>query len=202
MTNKTNRMFLEKLGGSNPTSFVGTAGEIFYDPTTGFFRLSDGSTPGGILLNMIGRQGYCGSFYDTTTQTNLATVNKIKLNTSDISDGVSVVSNSRITFAHAGRYDIQFSFQLDKTDSGSDEIELWLSKNGSNVDNTNTNLHLDGNSVKIVAAWNFVVDVAVNDYYEICWYSADPNIRIVYEAAKTNPTRPAIPSAIVTVTQV
>jgi len=200
MTNKLNRMFLEKLGGSDPTQFIGDAGELFYDPTTGFLRISDGVTPGGILLNMIGRQGYCGAFHDTTTQTNDAAVNKVKLNTATISDGISVVADTQITIAHAGRYNIQFSLQLDKTDSGTDQIEIWLMKNGTNVPASSTMLDLTGNNAKVVAAWNFVVEALSNDYFELAWYSADADMRIFYQV--DGPTRPTIPSAIVTVTQV
>lgn len=44
----TNRFYIEKLGATNPKKFVGDAGEIFYDPTEGELRLSDGETEGGI----------------------------------------------------------------------------------------------------------------------------------------------------------
>lgn len=200
MANKIFRFFAEKLGNSDPTRFIGNAGEIFFDPATGFLRRSDGVTPGGILLNMIGRQGYCGVFLDTTTQTNANTTNKITMNTTDISDGISIVSNSRITMTHAGRYNIQFSLQLDKTDSGTDQIELWLMKNGTNVPNSGTMIDLTGNNAKAVAAWNFVVEASANDYYELAWYSADADMRILYQTDGV--TRPNIPSVILTVTQV
>ena len=44
----TNRLYIEKLGASDSKKFVGDAGEIFYDPTEGDLRLSDGKTEGGI----------------------------------------------------------------------------------------------------------------------------------------------------------
>ena len=44
------RLFPEKLGGTSATSFVGDAGEIFYDPASTTLRISDGSTPGGTSL--------------------------------------------------------------------------------------------------------------------------------------------------------
>lgn len=45
------RNFVEQLGGADATTFVGSIGEIFYDPTTTTLRISDGSTPGGLVLN-------------------------------------------------------------------------------------------------------------------------------------------------------
>lgn len=50
----TYRLFNEKLGGSNPNTFVGTLGDIFYDPIgTTPVRLSDGVTPGGIPFGIV-----------------------------------------------------------------------------------------------------------------------------------------------------
>ena len=198
----TYKLFPDKLGGTDASQFIGNYGELFYDSTTGALRRSDGVTPGGILLNMVGRQGYCGAFYDTTTQNNLAQINKVKFNTTYISDGVSIVDNTKITFAHTGRYNIQFSLQLDKIDSGTDDFDLWLMRNGETGPWTNTRVTLTGNSAKAVAAWNFVVDETAGTYVELAWYSLDSQLFIHAEEPRTNPARPGIPSAIVTVTQV
>jgi hypothetical protein len=143
-----------------------------------------------------------GSFYDTTDQLNSVAVNKMKLNTTDISSGVAIVDTTKITITYSGVYNIQFSAQFDKTDSGTDAVEVWLCKNGNNVANSNTELTLAGNSAKIVAGWNWFVNAAAGDYFEICWYSADAAVFINAIAAGTSPTRPAIPSLILTVNQI
>jgi hypothetical protein len=123
-------------------------------------------------------------------------------NATDISNGVSIVSSSRITIANAGVYNIQFSAQLDKTDSGDDVVDIWLSKNNNNVANSNTQTTLTGNAGKHVAAWNFFVQAAAGDYFEICWSSPDSAVFLNYVAAQSTPTRPAIPSVILTVNKV
>jgi len=145
-----------------------------------------------------------GSFYSTQDQTNAGAtaVNKMTLNTTDLSNGVSIVSNSRITIANTGVYNIQFSAQLDKTDSGDDKVEIWLCKNGNNIANSNTETTLVGNNGKHVAAWNWFVQAAAGDYYEICWNAADTSVFLNSVVAASNPTRPAIPSVIVTVNQI
>lgn len=197
------RPFMEILGGYPVTDYVGNGGELFYDPQSLTLRISDGETPGGQPLSM-GQHRYCGTFYDTTTQINTVAnqENLLKYNTTDISDGVSIVSNTRIKIQHTGKYNIQFSCQLDKTDSGTDDIDIWLKKNGTNVDWTDTRITLSGNNAKNVAAWNFVVDAVDNDYYEIAWSSSDADLRILAQNASTSPTRPGIPSIILTVTQI
>ena len=50
----TYRAYLAKLGGTDPATYVGREGEIFWDPDVGALKLSDGSTPGG---NAIGSGG-------------------------------------------------------------------------------------------------------------------------------------------------
>jgi hypothetical protein len=99
-------------------------------------------------------------------------------------------------------YNIQFSAQLDKTDSGDDVVDIWLCKNGSPVANSNTQTTLTGNNGKHVAAWNFFVNAAAADYYELCWSSPDAAVFLNYVAAASSPTRPAIPSVILTVNKV
>ena len=47
-TNATFKPFLEKLGGTSSLDYIGNAGELFYSPTSGFLRLSDGITAGGL----------------------------------------------------------------------------------------------------------------------------------------------------------
>jgi hypothetical protein len=129
----------------------------------------------------------------------------MSFNTTDITNGVSISGstspfNTYIKTENAGVYDIQFSAQIDKTDSGADEIVIWLAKNGTALADTATTLTLTGNNDKQVAAWNWFVNSAANDYYQIIWYSADTNLRILAETAGGG--HPGIPSVIATVNRV
>lgn len=147
---------------------------------------------------------YYGAFYDTTTQINttISGVNTVTINTTDLSNSISIASGSRILFANSGIYNIQFSAQIEKTDGGDDFIDIWLSKNGSDVSHSNTTITLHQQDAKTVAAWNFLVSANANDYYEIKWFSADEHIRILAQSGLVNPNRPNIPSIILTVTQI
>jgi hypothetical protein len=91
---------------------------------------------------------------------------------------------------------------LDKTDSGNDLVNVWLSKNNANVAWSNTQVTVLGNGGKYLAAWNFVLTLAANDYVELKVQSPDTHMRIVASGTQTTPDRPAIPSSIVTITQV
>lgn len=152
------------------------------------------------------------SAYDTTIQppsppATAANEQIITFNTVDSALGISIVGGSQITVSRAGVYNLQFSAQFDKTDSGRDTFELWLKKNGQPVDWSNTTCDANNNDAKVVAAWNFVMPLAAGDYLELAWWSADVDMRLFAQAAHAevpgvSPARPAIPSVILTMTGV
>lgn len=146
-----------------------------------------------------------GSFLSTNIQTALSTTAAYSMSadTTTISNGVTVVDGCKFTVATGGTYNIQFSAQIESTKGGSPEtIDIWLSKNGTNVDDSNTQLSLNSNNGKIVAAWNFVESINSGGYFEIKWSVSDVLIQLVNLGTQINPTRPSVPSVIVTVTQI
>jgi hypothetical protein len=177
---------------------------VTLSPTNGLGQVTVSSTSGGGGFNTA--TGSYGSFYDTTTQTNVAgTARSMSLNTTDITNGVSVSGstnpfNTYIKTENAGVYNIQFSAQVDKTDAGVDEIWIWLRKNGTDLTDTATSIKLTGNADHQVAAWNFFANAAANDYFQLMWYSPDANVRLHAEPAFG--VVPGIPSLIVTVNRV
>lgn len=142
-----------------------------------------------------------GSFYDTTTQTNPVanTANLMTLNSTADHNNIHVIDNSKITVTNTGIYNIQFSAQFDKTDSGSDDIDIWLRIDGVDVPWSNTRLTSHNNNAKVVAAWNWMVSMNAGQYAQLVWCSYDLDMRIFAQTAQTGPTRPGIPSLIVTV---
>jgi hypothetical protein len=145
-----------------------------------------------------------GNFYDTTTQTNptASTANAFTFNSVAQSNYINVIDNSKITVDFDGLYNIQFSAQVDKTDSGSDDIDIWLRYNGVNVDWSNTKLTLPGNNAKLVAAWNLVQPMTASSYIELMWSSADTAMRIFAQGTQSTPLRPGIPSIILTIDKI
>ncbi len=141
-----------------------------------------------------------GAFSSTQTQTLAAGVSgSMTFNTVDVEDGVTLVDSSKLTVPNAGVYNVQFSAQL-FFDTGADDVYIWLKKNGTNIANTATVITMDNNK-KVVAAWNWVYPLVVGDYLEIAWQVTGAHAKIL---ANTSPgvNVPAIPSVIVTVTQV
>lgn len=147
-----------------------------------------------------------GSFYDTTTQTagSTASAYAMTLNTTDISNGVSIVSGSQVKFNNAAIYNIQFSAQIQRSNSGTDTVEIWPGINGTPIPWSNTITSISGaaNANPVVAAWNFIVSVSAGQYLSLYWRTSDTHVSIASSASSTNPTRPSIPSIILTAVQV
>lgn len=146
-----------------------------------------------------------GAFQDSTDQTasNTTTAYAVTFNTTDFSNGVTIASNSRITVAETGIWNCQFSIQLKNTINDGQDVDIWFRKNGTNIDNSNSRFHLparksSGDPSHSIAAMNFFVSLSATDYVEIMWRPTNVGVSIEQFAADTSPTRPAIPSAIVT----
>ena len=146
-----------------------------------------------------------GAFQDSTDQTaaNTTTAYAITFNTTDFSNGVTMASGSRITVADAGIWNLQFSIQLKNTTNDGQDVDIWFRKNGTNIANSNSRFHppprkSSGDPSHIIAALNFFVEMAANDYIEIMWRTENTGVSIEHFGTSTSPTRPAVPSAIVT----
>jgi hypothetical protein len=146
-----------------------------------------------------------GAFYDTTTQTLATNVSaSMTFNSTTISDGISVASNSRLTVTKAGTYNIQFSSQFIPDGPGS-SVYIWLRKNGTNITYSNTEVYMKNSNEATVAAWNFVETLTPGQYLELIWYPVGGTVNMIAEApipGSGGNGNVGIPSVIVTMTQI
>jgi hypothetical protein len=208
---------LTALGTSKHIAFQSTSGDIIFNKLKTSSSTSDSIA---IFVNDTLKKapyptvagvssGYYGAFEDNTSQTaaSINTAYPVKFNTTDLTNGVSIVNDgssnpTRVTLANTGIYNIQFSLQLEKTGgSGNMIADIWIRKNGVDIPSTTGKVVLTGsaNASPVVAAWNYVLDLAAGDYVQLMWATSNTNVEIV-AAAATSP-HPAIPSSILTVTQ-
>ncbi len=146
-----------------------------------------------------------GAFQDSTDQTAASTTAAyaVTFNTTDFANGVTVASGSRITVADAGIWNLQFSIQFTNTTNASQDVDVWFRVNGTNVANSNSRFGFAprkgvGDPYHIIAAMNYFVSLNATNYVEIMWRPTDTGVSIEQYPAGTSPTRPAVPSAIVT----
>jgi hypothetical protein len=146
-----------------------------------------------------------GAFQDSTDQTAASTTvaYPITFNTTDFSNGVTLSNSSRLNVKNAGLYNLQFSIQFKNTTNDGQDVDIWFRKNGTNIDNSNSRFHpparkSSSDPSHMIAALNFFVDMAANDYVEIVWRTENTGVSIEHFGTSTSPTRPAVPSVIAT----
>jgi hypothetical protein len=196
-TNNTGRITLATGNATTTTLYderIGFDSLIFFVPVSNAAEAD--STP-------------YGAFQDTTDQTaaNTTTAYAITLNTTDYSNGIYVSNSSRINVRNYGIYNLQFSIQFKNTTNDGQDIDIWFKKNNTNVDGSNSRFHMPtrksaGDPSHLIAALNFFLELQANDYVEVMWRTTNTGVSIEHFDTSTSPTRPAVPSAIVTMTYV
>jgi len=122
------------------------------------------------------------------------------------SNGITVESGSRIRVPCAGQYLVTFTLQVTNRSNTAAEFEVWAKDTGVNYPLSNT--RFDVPARKSASIWShivpaitgiFTVNDPTNDYLQVAWWSDNLNVFIQHYAAGTSPTRPAIPSVILTI---
>jgi hypothetical protein len=150
-----------------------------------------------------------GAFSSTQTQSGSQnSILSMSFNSTDVGgSGVSILDNTKISVENTGIYNLQFSAQLDRTTSGTNVVTIWFAYTGSNIANSATDVVITGGAAAnpLVASWNYILPMVSSSYVEIYW-SHDDNqankIELKAVSARSNPTRPAVPSIIATLTQI
>jgi hypothetical protein len=150
-----------------------------------------------------------GAWQDSTDQVaaNTTTAYPVTFDTIDYENGLRLVSTSRLTADYSGLYNLQFSIQFSNMANSTEDVSVWFRKNGTNIPKSNSVFGLAprknaSESYHIIAALNYFVDLAKNDYVEIMWSTTNTAVTIDAKGTQTSPTRPTTPSAIVTMNYV
>ena len=109
---------------------------------------------------------------------------------------------SMVTVDYAGLYNLQFSLQFVNVAVQIYDVDVWFRKNGTDIPASNSRFSIPnshgGVDGHLIAALNYFLDMDPGDYVEIMWHTDNSDISIQQLSTATSPTRPATPSAIVT----
>jgi len=136
-----------------------------------------------------------GAFQSTVDQTATTanTAYAMTLNTTDYANGVSVASNSRITVADDGIWNLQWSGQFENPDTQDHDVRVFLKINGTVVTGSTgffsvPSKHGSVNGHALVG-WNYFVSLNANSYVEIWWETDNIQVTIqTYAAAGDYPS--------------
>lgn len=142
---------------------------------------------------------YYGSYSSTTTQ-NVTATEPLALvhDTEDIhpSGVYASLPSADLYVRNRGVYKILTSIQVNKTSGGFDDVEMYISINGTPVPNTATRLNVNQN-VESLMTVEWFVQLNANDYINIVIYSASSGFQALAIASAT--PVPAVPSVITTI---
>lgn len=212
---------LTTQGGTNITSYA--LGDTLYGSATNVLSKLSGNTtttqkflsqtgtgaasaaPQWTALSAASINAAYGMFISTVNQSNggataanLVTLNTQIVTANDVSNAAGV-----ITLAAAGIYQVVIELFFTSTTGANPTISQWISQNGSNIANSTQDFQLLGGANTVQAStcvWH--VSAAAGDVLRFYWHSSNTNVSLASQAAGTNPTRPASPSAIVSIQQV
>lgn len=160
------------------------------------FQLSNGMLqPHAMLLSDVDQ-----------TSAGITSENLLTFNTVALTNGIRVVDNTKIYVPCSGQYLVTFTLQVTNRSNSVAEFEVWAKDTGVNYPVSNTRFDIPARKTSLI--WAHVVpaitgiftvtDPTVN-YLEIAWWSDNLDVYLEHYAAGTTPTRPAIPSAILTI---
>jgi hypothetical protein len=164
-----------------------TEGEIFVRPT-------------------IDQQQSYGRFARTTdisvTATN--TANTVQFDTTEISNGVSIVSGntSRLQVNQSGLYQIDVSAQVDASGGGfsSGTMYMWLRKNGSDIADSTRRQGVLGSAPSATISFTLSVSLDANDYIQVAF--AGSSTALSFDSATATAFAPSTAAVLVGITQI
>ena len=160
------------------------------------FQVSNGiSLPNAMLISNLDQD------LTSTTTEELLTYDVVAF-----SNGIRVVDNSKIYVPCSGQYLVTFTLQVSNRSNATQEFEVWAKDTGVNYPSSRTRFDIAAR--KDSSTWAHVVPAitgifTVNDpnvnYLEIAWWASSTDVFIEHYAAQSTPTRPEIPSVILTI---
>lgn len=163
-----------------------TEGELFVRPT-------------------IEQQESYGRFERTTdlAVTQVNTANVVQFDTTEISNGVEIVSGntSRLQVNQSGLYQIDVSAQIDIAGGvfNSGTMYVWLRKNGSDVADSTRRQGIINAAPSNTLSFSFVISLDADDYIEIAF--AGDDTELLFDASSATSFAPSTAAMKVGITQ-
>ncbi len=175
---------------------------LYFNRITSIFQLLLGPSGGSFLQNP---HAMLMSDQDQSNPS-ITGANQLTFNQPVITQGVRVENTDEIWFEKSGQYLVTFSLQVSNRSNAVQEFEVWAGYNGTNYPLSNTRFDIPAR--KSVSIWAHIVPVITGiftvanpqtEYLTIKWWASSTDVFLEHYPAGTSPTRPEIPSVILTV---
>ena len=149
-----------------------------------------------------------GAWQSTVTQTGSITAGTpFTFNTTDVTDGVTLVAGSELTVPVDGVYNVQWSGQFQNTDNNINNVTVWVRIDGVDVAGSAGVISIParksaGIPASLIISWNYFLTMTAGQYVEIVWLPESTLVTCPAYPASLSPAHPAAASIIATVAQV
>lgn len=147
-----------------------------------------------------------GEFRNDTDQLapGVGTTATVEWGVTEESNGVYISNTTRINVRSAGIYQFRYSLQLQNAANDGQYADVWMRKNGTDIDNTGRRYYLPPRKSStefshIVGVAEYVIELVANDYIEVAGAVSSTDVTLEHFAADGAIPRPAIPAATMTV---
>lgn len=149
-----------------------------------------------------------GMFMSTVSQTNPdpTAENILTFNQTNFAVGVEIRDSSKIYVSCAGQYLVTMTLQSQNGENANKDFDLWAKNSGTNYPYSRRRYSLPvrknasetGRRV-VMTSGIFTVNDPASEYLQMAWWGETVNVDLIADSTATTPTRPAIPSAILTI---
>jgi hypothetical protein len=145
-----------------------------------------------------------GAFTDTARQTALiSTATAVKWRDTIAQNQVSIGLNpsldrTRLLVVKTGVYLVQYSLQVNNPQIANDEMSVWMRRNGAAYPNSLRQFLTGAVGVKNIFSGKAIIVFTEDDYLELFFSVKHNQTQLLKTSALTNPSRPATPSAQIT----
>ena len=140
-----------------------------------------------------------GTFYTNASQT-VTAANTATVANNWVEDDTNKthLDGTKLYVEESGDYMLQFSAVMSKSNANAQDADIWIRKNGVDLENSDTVVTLSGSSGHSVVTVALILDLEANDYIEFVFSGVSTSTSLQYHAAGSSPTRPACPGIIAT----
>jgi hypothetical protein len=140
------------------------------------------------------------------TNPSITGANQLSFNQPVITQGIRVENTDEIWFDQPGQYLVTFTLQVSNRSNAAQEFEVWAGYDGTNYPLSNTRFDIPAR--KSGSIWSHIVPAITGiftvtnpdtEYLTIKWWASSTDVFLEHYPAGTSPTRPEIPSVILTV---
>jgi hypothetical protein len=177
--------------------------EIYVDSVSGLMYTNSGGLINEIITDL-GTKTFA-NYYDIQNQT-AAVINTgygVKLRTLNLSSGISVLNDTKITLQNTGYYNLSIDLQFLNTDTQENDANVWIKKNGTNIVSSNgvgsipaTHGGVHGHTI---FTKNFLIQGIATDYFEVFFSVSNTLVSLATYTASS--PLPSTPSAQFTINQ-